>query len=392
MPLTYDVPVALHAAPPAHVQPGRAHAQFVKGAAKSSPAARKKPTRKVKNVTIRPGDSVYAIARTHSSSVAAIVKANPKIEFRRLVPGTVLKVPVPASTPKATKPVKKQPVKKPSKATSAKPVKKPAAKPAKAPAKKPTKKAVRHTKSVTVRPGDSLYTLAQRHHASLASVIKANPGLDARRLHVGSQVKIPVAGVTSAAKPAKKPTTKPARKPTSKAPAGGYAPKPTHVVKYAGTSAARRYPASAVASGDRHRQQLAQANLPNQAQIRSMIVATAKRYGVDPTLALAIGWQESGHRQSAVSVCDALDTMQVMPATGRWAGDLAGRKLNLMDPQDNITAGVVTLRFLTQHANNRDEVIGSYYQGLGAVRKHGFYPDTRQYVSSVKAHMKRFGG
>ena len=79
MPLTYDVPVALHAAPPAHVQPGRAHAQFVKGAAKSSPAAKKKPTRKVKNVTIRPGDSVYAIARTHSSSVAAIRLTAPRL-------------------------------------------------------------------------------------------------------------------------------------------------------------------------------------------------------------------------------------------------------------------------------------------------------------------------
>lgn len=367
MPSAYDAPVALHSAPPAHVQPGRAHTQIVKGA-KTTTSAKKSPARTVKTVTVHAGDTVYAIARSHHSSVAAIVKANPRIDLRRLVPGTALKVPVPASQP----PTQKQTA-KPSKDTP---------QPKKAtPAKTPT----RREKLVTVRPGDSLHAIAQREHASVAAVIKANPGLDARRLRVGSKVKVPVAGVTSAPKPAKPATTtRPA------ASSGGYAPKPTRVVTYAGTAAARRYPASLVASGDRHRRQLAKANLPNQTQVRSMISATAKRYGVDPRLALAIGWQESNHRQSAVSVCDALGVMQVMPSTGTWAGQLAGRNLDLLDAQDNITAGVVTLRFLTQHAANSDEAIGAYYQGLGAVRAHGFYPDTRRYVSSVKTHMKRF--
>lgn len=359
----------------------------MKGAKKSTPAAKKSPARSVKNVTVRPGDSVYAIARTHKSSVAAIVKANPRIEFRRLVPGTVLKVPVPAG---GSSPAKKASPKKPSTSqaspkkpstSKASPKKPSASKPAKA---APSKAPARHTKDVTVRPGDSLYAIAQREHASLTSIIKANPGLDSRRLNVGSRIKVPVAGSASTSKSK---TSSASSKPSAK---GSYAPKPKHVVTYAGTAAARRYPASVVASGDRHRQQLAKANLPNQAQIHSMIVATAKRYGVDPRLALAIGWQESGHRQSAVSVCDALGVMQVMPTTGTWAGDLAGRKLNLLEAQDNVTAGIVTLRWLTQHAANQDQVIGAYYQGLGAVRSHGFYPDTRRYVSSVKTHMKRF--
>ena len=121
-----------------------------------------------------------------------------------------------------------------------------------------------------------------------------------------------------------------------------------------------------------------------------MITSTAKRYGVSPKLALAIGWQESGHRQSAVSVCDALGTMQVMPTTGQWAGSIVHRHLDLLDTQDNITAGVVTLRFLTEHAHDQNEAIAAYYQGLGAVRAHGLYPDTRRYVASVNTHMKRF--
>lgn len=385
MPLAYDVPFAVHA--PAHpTQPGRAHAQSIKGKA-HAPAkgkkAAKSPARRTKTVIVHAGDTVYALARTHHSSVAAIAKANPRIEFRRLVPGTKLKVPVSARTSAKAAPTPRKTASH--KATKARGAAK-TARPAK---KKTARTPARTTKIVVVHPGDSLYTIAQRSHASLAAVIKANPRLDARHLHVGTLVKVPVAaarpaGAVKSGRPSK--PHKPARSSKSHA----HAPKPTHVIVYAGTAAGRRYPASVVASGDRHRRQLAQAQLPSQAQIRSMITATAKRYGVNPTLALGIAWQESGHRQSAVSVCDALGTMQVMPQTGQWAGSLIGRKLDLMKTQDNITAGVVTLRFLTQHAANQDEVIGAYYQGLGAVRAHGFYPDTRHYVSSVKAHMKRF--
>ena len=231
-------------------------------------------------------------------------------------------------------------------------------------------------------------------HSSVAAIVKANPGIELRRLLPGTTLRVPVA--TSAAHtPSPHPATKPTRAATKPAatPHPGpstHAPKPKHVVRYAGTAAARGYPASLVASGDRHRRQLAAADLPGQAQIRAMITSTAKRYGVSPKLALAIGWQESGHRQSAVSVCDALGTMQVMPTTGQWAGSIVHRHLDLLDTQDNITAGVVTLRFLTEHAHDQNEAIAAYYQGLGAVRAHGMYPDTRRYVASVNTHMKRF--
>lgn len=248
-------------------------------------------------------------------------------------------------------------------------------------------------------------TAAHAQHSSVAAILKENPKTDVRRLVPGTPLRVPVP-----AKPSKPVTSKPGQpappatkkpgkstpaKPSTSTPTKStshppYAPKPTRVVTYAGTAAAKRYPAAAVASGDRHRRQLAGANLPDRPAIRAMIVSTAKRYGVDPVLALAIGWQESGHRQSAVSVCDAIGTMQVMPGTGRWAAGLAGRKLDLMQAQDNITAGVVTLRFLTQHAANRDQAIAAYYQGLGAVRAHGLYADTKRYVVSVTAHMKRF--
>lgn len=254
------------------------------------------------------------------------------------------------------------------------------------------KKPLRTMTTTRIKAGDTVYGISRRMHSSVAAIVKANPGIELRRLIPGTTLRVPVptaqAPKHTAAKKAKKPasTSTPSTRPATQ----HHAPKPKHVVTYAGTAAARAYPASVVAAGDRHRRQLATADLPDRQQVRSMIEATARRYGVNPTLALAIGWQESGHQQSAVSVCDALGVMQVMPSTGKWAGGLVHRDLNLFDTQDNITAGVATLRFLTEHARNQDEAIASYYQGLGGVHAHGMYTETRRYVASVNAHMKRF--
>jgi soluble lytic murein transglycosylase-like protein len=69
---------------------------------------------------------------------------------------------------------------------------------------------------------------------------------------------------------------------------------------------------------------------------------------------------------------------------------IVGRDLDLLDANDNITAGVVLLKYLTRNADNLDQAIAGYYQGLAGVRKHGMNPDTKQYVKSVRALMKKF--
>jgi soluble lytic murein transglycosylase-like protein len=88
-------------------------------------------------------------------------------------------------------------------------------------------------------------------------------------------------------------------------------------------------------------------------------------------------------------VANAIGTMQVVPTSGRWASEMAGRRLNLLSTRDNITAGVVILRALTRSAASLDQAIAGYYQGLASVQQHGMYPDTKQYVKAVKAHRTR---
>jgi soluble lytic murein transglycosylase-like protein len=113
--------------------------------------------------------------------------------------------------------------------------------------------------------------------------------------------------------------------------------------------------------------------------------------GVEPSLALAFAHQESGFDQRAVSPANAIGTMQVIPASGQWASDLVGRKLNLLDPYDNATAGVAIISRLIATSKDMDTAIAGYYQGQYSVSKYGMYDDTKAYVAAIKAHQKNFG-
>lgn len=208
-----------------------------------------------------------------------------------------------------------------------------------------------------VRAGDTLSAIGERRKVSLPALLKANRLASPHRIFPGQRLVIPVSGRARTPAPTR---TRPAPYPT--------------VIK--STPAANRA-------------QLARASVPSRLQTKALIFATAKRHGVDPRLALAIGWQESGWNQRAVSSSNAIGTMQIMPTSGVWASGLVGRRLNILAARDNVTAGVAMLRALNRSAKNLDQVIAAYYQGLTSVRTRGMYRDTVAYVASVKALMKR---
>ena len=204
--------------------------------------------------------------------------------------------------------------------------------------------------TVTVRSGDTLSAIALRHGVSQASLTKAN-GLSARSLlQIGQKLRL----VT----------------PVRKAHSGN-------------TFAGRTYSAKVVGAAAANRAHLARHDVPSRLGTRAMIVSTSRRHGVDPRLALAISWQESGWNQRQVSVANAIGAMQVIPSSGVWASELLGRKLDLLRAQDTVTAGVVILRALTRSARTQEEAIAGYYQGLQSVQKKGMYADTRAYVKSI---------
>lgn len=121
-----------------------------------------------------------------------------------------------------------------------------------------------------------------------------------------------------------------------------------------------------------------------------MVADTARRLGVDPSLALAFAMQESSFRQDVTSSAGAIGTMQVMPTSGEWASQLVGRPLNLRNTQDNITAGVAIISALLATSPSKEIAIASYYQGQYSVMNRGMYEDTKAYVVSVLRYQTTF--
>jgi LysM repeat protein len=276
---------------------------------------------------VRPGDTISHLALRLKVSPATILRLNHLDSRGRIYAGQHLTVPAAA-------------VKAQARAAAARAA------------------AARYT-TYTVRSGDTVSAIAARVGATQAAVLKANRLRVASVIHPGQKLRVPRKASTSAAY--------------------------DH-----NTFAGRTYPAATVRAAAANRSRLANRAVPGRDATRRLIVRTAQRYGVDPALALAVGYQESGWNQRQVSVANAIGTMQVIPSSGRWASDLVGRRLNLLDARDNVTAGVVILKALTTSAADRDQAIAGYYQGLASVRQRGMHADTKQYVRNIVRLSQRF--
>jgi LysM repeat protein len=218
-----------------------------------------------------------------------------------------------------------------------------------------------------VRAGDTIGKIAKRYHVSQGYLLSANGLKRTDHIFIGKPLQVPV------------PVPKPA--PKAKAPAK----------KKNNTFAGRTYADHIVAAADKNRATLKNRKLPTRGQMRSLIISTAKKYGVDPELALAISWQESGWKQRVVSPANAIGAMQVIPSTGRFSASIVGRNLDLLKPLDNVIAGVVLLDRLTSAAK-LDIAVAGYYQGLGGVKRNGMYADTKVYVKNVLRLKTAFEG
>ncbi|MFL5864235.1 MAG: LysM peptidoglycan-binding domain-containing protein [Solirubrobacteraceae bacterium] len=127
----------------------------------------------------------------------------------------------------------------------------------------------------------------------------------------------------------------------------------------------------------------------------SEVGSIASAEGVSPSLAEAIGYQESGFNNAMVSPTGATGVMQIMPGTWDYIGqNLAGPPpLSPTSPTDNIRAGSLLLHsLLNQTGGDPAMAAAGYYQGLQSVRQHGLLPDTQAYVNNVMALRQRFGG
>ncbi|WP_312178648.1 LysM peptidoglycan-binding domain-containing protein [Arthrobacter sp.] len=247
------------------------------------------------------------------------------------------------------------------------------------PAAAPAAPAPASAGTYTVAEGDTLGAIAAQHGVDLQSILAANGLNMTSMIRPGQQ--LTVGGSSSS-------TITTMSTPEVSTPEAPAAEAPTDLVP--STFLHYTYPQHVVAGANLNKQALNSVDVPSRAQMQQLVADTALAMGVDPALAQAFAFQESGFDQRAVSPANAIGTMQVIPSSGEWASGLVGRELNLLDPQDNATAGIAIIRSLIRTSDSLEIAIASYYQGQYSVTTQGMYPDTGAYVASVLAHRATF--
>ena len=300
--------------------------------------------------TVQPGETLWSIAAANNLTTRTVAAFNGLSENSQVVLGSTIMVPTTvegyaslqkaglvAATPTAAGATSTSSSSPSSSATAA-----PSAPVASSAAPAPQG-------AYTVRVGDTLSGLAATARVSVADMAAMN-GLSVEGpLLAGTVIKLPAG---------------------SPAPPRAAQPAPsTHVVPAAAPAAT---PAR-LSAGD--------------------VQSIASQYGVSPSLAAAIAWQESGFNNSMVSGANARGVMQVMPGTWDYVQqNLAGRALDPNSAHDNVSAGVLYLKHLIQQTGSESTAIACYYQGCGSVQSRGLFDDTKQYVANVQALRSRFGG
>ena len=179
-----------------------------------------------------------------------------------------------------------------------------------------------------VKPGDSLTAIATRSGTTLSTLAQINKLDPARPLLIGTHLRLPAA-VASA---------------------------PTAV------------------------------SASNATEVRASIDKWAGYYGVDPSLARALAWMESGFNNSVVSPVGAQGVMQVLPSTWDYVENvLIGHPVE-HGADGNVQVGLAYLHhLLTAFGGDEQLALAGWYQGERAVKKVGPYKVSKVFVADVLA-------
>jgi N-acetylmuramoyl-L-alanine amidase len=292
---------------------------------------------------VRPGDSLTAIARTHGTSVRTLARLNGLSPDGVLLAGSTLRLPETFSR-------------------------------------------------YRVRPGDSLTSVAARVGISVVALARLNQMSSTQMLLLGTVLRVPVG--TASARP-----SLPVHGETYTVQPGDSL---SSIANERGVSLGALADLNRLSLGDvlpvGKRLVLPAGVIPStlatypRSTVRGSIVFWAGHYGVDPHLAAALAWMESGFNNELVSPAGAVGVMQVTPATWDYVEQvlLLGRRVP-HDADGNVRVGVAYLHHLLRvFGGDERQALAAYYQGARAVQEAGFLPGTKQYVDDILALKARF--
>ena len=200
-------------------------------------------------------------------------------------------------------------------------------------------KLVRHV----VASGESLSLLAGRFSTTVAALAKLNALDPAKPLLIGTVLRIP-------APPKPKASTTPA------------VPAPV--------------PVSATVTGV--------------AAVRASIDRWSAHFGVDPHLARALAWMESGYNNDLVSSVGAQGIMQLLPSTWDYVETVLLGTTVPHTADGNVEVGIAYLHHLLADAGgDRRLALAAWYQGEQSVRTDGVLHETEIFVANVLALSER---
>jgi LysM repeat protein len=181
-----------------------------------------------------------------------------------------------------------------------------------------------------VKPGDSLTAIARRSHTTLSKLVHLNKLDPARPLLIGTHLRLPAAASSASA------------------------------------------PTAASAS--------------NATEVRAAIDRWSAHYAIDPSLARALAWMESGFNNSMVSSVGAQGVMQLLPSTWDYVEKvLIGHPVR-HDANGNVQVGLAYLHhLLAAFGGNERLALAGWYQGERAVKKTGPYKVSKAFVADVLA-------
>jgi len=120
--------------------------------------------------------------------------------------------------------------------------------------------------------------------------------------------------------------------------------------------------------------------------VRRRVARVAARARVDPRLARAVAWVESGYQANVRSSTGDWGPMQVSAPAWDFVEEVVLGRSVPHTTNGNIRVGILYLhRLLLEFDGDERLAVAAYHQGATSVRRYGLLPETEAYVRAVEA-------